>query len=520
MENLIVPILYIVVAVNVILAFVIFSRGLKNLKNLLFALIALTTAIWSVAIIGFFSPEYRSFFEWIRLTHISALLIAFVFFHFSLVFPQKVYRSSLIAYLFSIPCLVALYFLFFTNLIVSNSGTGVAYGIEGGYIFYGLLLTFYFFSGYFFLDVQYKRAKTEEQKGQVKYVFIGSLLTSALAIVPDLIFPFFKIFDYTWLGPIFTLFLVVSIFIAMVRFQLFNIRIILTELFTGVIIIVMMIDLFLSSSTFDLLVKSGILVLITFFGFLLIKSVYREVEQREHIEKLAGELEEANRRQESLLHFIGHEIKGYFTKSHWALSSMIDGDYGEIAPDLKMLTTQALDDTRQGIDMVDGILKAGNFKKGTVSFNMKPFDFKGELNNVIGMLKPNIETKKLALQLNIDENQDYTLNGDGEQISKHVLRNLIDNAIKYTPSGTITISLSKKDSKILFSVKDSGVGIKEEDRKLLFTEGGRGKDSVKINVHSTGYGLFIAKQIVDAHKGRIWADSTGPNQGSTFSIEI
>ncbi|KKR41867.1 MAG: Histidine kinase-, DNA gyrase B-, and [Candidatus Nomurabacteria bacterium GW2011_GWF2_40_12] len=82
------------------------------------------------------------------------------------------------------------------------------------------------------------------------------------------------------------------------------------------------------------------------------------------------------------------------------------------------------------------------------------------------------------------------------------------------------VGLDKKDGKVIFSVKDTGVGITEEDKKNLFTEGGRGKDSVKVNVDSTGYGLYTVKLIVDAHKGTVSAESEGENKGSQFYIEL
>jgi signal transduction histidine kinase len=80
--------------------------------------------------------------------------------------------------------------------------------------------------------------------------------------------------------------------------------------------------------------------------------------------------------------------------------------------------------------------------------------------------------------------------------------------------------LAKKDGNALLSVKDSGIGITDEDKKNLFTEGGRGRNAIKTNVNSTGYGLYIAKQIVDAHGGRIWAESEGQGKGSTFYVEL
>ena len=71
-----------------------------------------------------------------------------------------------------------------------------------------------------------------------------------------------------------------------------------------------------------------------------------------------------------------------------------------------------------------------------------------------------------------------------------------------------------------FSVEDSGVGISPEDMQKLFTEGGHGAESRKVNVDSTGYGLYIAKSVVEAHRGRIWAESEGVGKGSRFVVEL
>ena len=103
---------------------------------------------------------------------------------------------------------------------------------------------------------------------------------------------------------------------------------------------------------------------------------------------------------------------------------------------------------------------------------------------------------------------------------KEAISNLIENSIRYTKQGKITINLKIQNGKILTSIKDTGIGITNEDKKNLFTEGGRGKDSIKINTDSTGYGLYSVKLIIKAHKGRVWAESEGLDKGSTFYIEL
>ncbi len=235
--------------------------------------------------------------------------------------------------------------------------------------------------------------------------------------------------------------------------------------------------------------------------------------------RLSRSLEIANAQQEGLLHFISHEIKGYLTNSEAGFASIAEGDYGEVTPQLKTMATSALANVRRGVSTVVDILRAADMKRGTVSYRKDPVDVRAVVENVINTLRPNVTEKGLTLETNIADGS-YTTSGDEEKLRNNVLRNLIDNAIRYTPTGTITISLSNAGGTIRFSVKDSGVGITEEDKKRLFTEGGHGKESIKTNVHSTGYGLFIAKQVVDAHGGKIWAESEGEGKGSTFVVEL
>jgi signal transduction histidine kinase len=235
--------------------------------------------------------------------------------------------------------------------------------------------------------------------------------------------------------------------------------------------------------------------------------------------RLKQALEVANAQQQNLLHFISHEIKGYLTKSEAVFASVVEGDYGTIPPKLHETAQNALVDVRKGVATVMDILDASNLKKGTVSFKKLPLDFKALVMKITEEQRPIAYEKHLGFDVKINDGA-YTMQGDEEKLREHVIRNLIDNAIKYTPTGTVHIELSDGDGKIRFMVQDSGVGITPEDMAHLFTEGGHGKDSIKINVHSTGYGLFIAKEIVDAHGGKIWAETDGPGKGARFIVEF
>jgi signal transduction histidine kinase len=265
------------------------------------------------------------------------------------------------------------------------------------------------------------------------------------------------------------------------------------------------------------------------FGVLLLQSYEREAELRTKAELLTQELAETNKRQESLMHFIGHEVKGFLTKDISAFAALKEGDFGHVSDTVRQFVERALAQSRDGALSVENILTASNQKKGTVSYTKAPFDLKTVAEAVVEKAKLNASDKGLVLSFSADESgEPYTFNGDKAKLGDNVLRNLIDNAVNYTPSGSVSVFLKKKvpsttlgtGGKIIFEVRDTGIGITEEDKKRLFTEGGHGKDSQKVNVHSTGYGLFIAKNIVEAHGGSIRTESGGAGKGSAFIVEL
>jgi signal transduction histidine kinase len=164
------------------------------------------------------------------------------------------------------------------------------------------------------------------------------------------------------------------------------------------------------------------------------------------------------------------------------------------------------------------VLNSFNLGSGIVKYDMKPMDLKKTVEDVLGEKGSRAKDKGLAVET-LAPDPEYKVNGDVFWL-KEVVNNFIENSIRYSIQGTIHVKLEKADGKVRLSVKDNGVGLSDEDKKGLFTEGGRGKDSLKMNVDSTGYGLFSVKVIVQAHGGRVWAESGGRGLGSTFYVEL
>jgi signal transduction histidine kinase len=108
---------------------------------------------------------------------------------------------------------------------------------------------------------------------------------------------------------------------------------------------------------------------------------------------------------------------------------------------------------------------------------------------------------------------------DEEKI-RHVIFNLIDNAIKYTEQGTITVLCTPRDKGVEVIVRDTGLGFDEHDQANFFQKFYRGNNVRGINVTGTGLGLFVASKFIDGHSGKIWAKSPGLNKGGEFGFWI
>ncbi len=329
---------------------------------------------------------------------------------------------------------------------------------------------------------------------------------------------------FEMLGLLGMVIFMVYISILMVRFKTFNTKLLATQALIWGLAILVGSQFFFIKVTSNFILNGITFVGAIVFGQMLVSSVRKEIKQKEELAILNADLQNVIQQRESLMHLINHKVKGSFTHSKYIFAALIDGMFGTITPEVKKAAQMGLDSDNLGVKTIDLILNAANLQNGTVQYDMKSTSFKDILVQTIEEKKEAINKKGLELEVNIKEG-DYTMNGDAFWL-KEVTNNLIDNSTYYTKTGKIIVSLEKKDSvspegkKIMFSVKDTGIGITTEDKNNLFKEGGRGKESVKTNVNSTGYGLYSVKLIVEAHKGRVWAESEGKDKGSSFFVEL
>jgi signal transduction histidine kinase len=302
-----------------------------------------------------------------------------------------------------------------------------------------------------------------------------------------------------------------------IKYESFEPRILLIDTLVVTLLILLLSMLFAETTTYQIYANALSFVIFVPLSYTLVTTVRRETRARRQVELLASELEVANTQQTTLIRFITHQLKGYMAKSRNIFSLMQEGDFGPVPEPMKEIVSEGFRSSSQGAQTIQEILNASNIKSGKVVYAQEPYDFAEVLRAVVAGLKPNAAAKGVELTLvGADESLMHT--GDRMQM-ENALRNLIDNSIKYTLQGSVTMTVERKGA-IRLSIRDTGVGITPDDMKNLFTEGGHGKNSQKVNVDSTGFGLYIVKRIVEAHKGRVWAESEGEGKGATFTMEL
>lgn len=309
--------------------------------------------------------------------------------------------------------------------------------------------------------------------------------------------------------PIFVALVAYSI----VKFKAFNSKILPAQVLVVALWILTFSVLFLHTLSFIRIIVAINVLLVSVIGFFLIRSVKSEVAAKQNLQK-------ANEQQESLMRFINHQVKGFLTRSRLIFDALKNDEYGKLSPEAKKLVDVGFDTNTQAVQMVKSLLDASNLQDGTVNYQHVNFDFRALVSDIIGQLKPTAESKGLNLNSQIDSSKEMMVNGDLTHLAQAV-RNLIENSIQYTNAGAITVSLNTTpDKKVIFKVEDTGLGLSEEDKRVLFKQGGRGEEAQRRNVNSTGYGLYITYKIVKDHNGHIKASSAGRDKGSTFEVVL
>jgi len=214
-----------------------------------------------------------------------------------------------------------------------------------------------------------------------------------------------------------------------------------------------------------------------------------------------------------------HQLRTPLSAIKWTLRMVLDGDLGPITEEQRDFMEKTYSSNERMITLINDLLDVTRIEEGRFLYKPILTDFEPICQFVINSYKEEIEKRKLKLEFKKPEKKLPQVMLDVEKI-RLAIQNLLDNAVRYTqPGGKVTVSLKHVKKEIELSVKDTGVGIPKDQQERVFTKFFRGVNAMRMATEGSGLGLFITKNIIEAHGGKIWFESE-EGKGTTFYFTI
>lgn len=214
-----------------------------------------------------------------------------------------------------------------------------------------------------------------------------------------------------------------------------------------------------------------------------------------------------------------HQLRTPLTVIKGYISMMLEGNFGKIDLRKRDSLEKVYLSNERLIRLVENLLNISRIESGRLQFTFREMRLENLVVSVINELSEPAKEKGLKLEYAPPPKPLPKLRIDEEKI-RQVVMNLVDNAIKYTKKGKVRVSVEQEDGRVKFSARDTGSGISGDDLARLFKKFSRGAGVSTVNTEGTGLGLYVAKEMIDAHGGHIWAESEGERKGSRFCFTL
>lgn len=337
-----------------------------------------------------------------------------------------------------------------------------------------------------------------------------------------------------------------------VRYHAFNIKLIATQALVAALVILIGSELFFAEST-----NNQILILITLaislgFGYILIKSVKLEVERKEQLQIMSNKLAVANDQLVKLdnaktefISIASHQLRTPLTAVKGFISLLLEGSYGKLQKKHEEVLNKVYISNERLINLVEDLLNISRIESGRMEYKFEKWDIVKMCSELVDTFVFKAKDRGLYIHFKKPEHPLPEVTTDGAKI-REVISNLIDNAIKYSQKGGVSIRIEKisnfnppiggqisnnnqnsndqnqnaNGDAIRVSISDTGIGIPATELPYLFSKFSRGKDVNRLSVGGTGLGLYVGRSIMEAISGKIWVESEGAGKGSRFIVEV
>ncbi|MCK9379066.1 MAG: ATP-binding protein [Candidatus Moranbacteria bacterium] len=514
------------IIVTLVIGFYVFLKNTSSVSAFLIFIVAVLFSLWSILdVITWVNIDSRIImFSWGLMNLVEPLIYLTLLYFVSHYLKEKTnYRFKFIVAILFFPILFLLsttYNLKYFDLSVCESIQGELmkynYSLE---LLLSALIIYFLAKNLIFLREGVAR----------KHIVIFSLgviffiISFSWANIVGNITTNWEITQYGLFGaPVFMGVLAYLI----VRYRAFNVKVFGVQALMLSLVILIASEYFFVESSTSIILVGVTLIMALGFGYVLIKSVKRDIEQKEELEILSGELVEANiqlkkldKAKSEFISIASHQLRTPLTAIKGYTSLIIEGSYGKIEKTVKEALQKTYSANERLILLVEDLLNVSRIESGKMKYELADVRLEDLTRQSYDSLILNAKDLGLNLKINPPKNPLPFFHIDGGKV-REVISNFIDNAVKYTEKGGVDVSFQQDTEAVRIVISDTGIGIPKEELPYLFKKFSRGKDTSRLNATGTGLGLFVGKNIIEAHGGKVWVESKGVGKGSQFYIQL
>jgi signal transduction histidine kinase len=214
-----------------------------------------------------------------------------------------------------------------------------------------------------------------------------------------------------------------------------------------------------------------------------------------------------------------HQLRTPLTGIKWSYTTLLENDTGPLNDIQRQIVEKGFETIDYAISVINDLLNTARLEEGKTGFTFTEQPIGPIIQEILAQHRETIKEKKIKLVVDAPLDSPFAFKFDKERMSI-VFDNLLANAIKYTkPGGEISIKSFRSEREVQYKIADSGIGIPRKDFDKIFTKFFRAKNAIGFETSGSGLGLYVVKNIVEKHGGRVNVESE-ENIGTTFTITL
>jgi len=499
------------IIITLSLGILVYSRGIKKPIHQIFFLFCLSIVIWETSYLSGINIADPTLSRFAFMFNSLAIFVTIFNAHLILLLTNQYEKhKKIISTIYTLGVIKVVFFSIFPNLFLEPSEPKlyfVNFFVPGKYYFVGDILFFsvIIYLIYLFFS-SYKKADYM-LKNRLKYFIVAIIFGYSVALTPE--FLLYGIEIDPFISFLFGLYIIPMAY-SIIVYDLIDIHIVAKRAFWYSLCVALIALIISFIGNANVLINKYIpdfpgWIIPTLSSILAVSTAVFVWKKIRGVDVLKNEF----------INIIMHKFRTPLTYIKWSLETL----KAYPLPENQKKEIGSIEESNARlVELTNAVVNLANVDSNEHFYNFSLEDMENILSSVLANHQAQIRLKKIIINKHIDQNLPC-IYMDTKRM-EFVITTIIDNAITYTKEGgNIDISLTSKNSQIIFTVKDDGTGISREDLRYIFTKFYRGA-GMKIDTEGMGIALFLSQDIVKRHRGKISVTSEGINKGSIFSIHL